>query len=225
MFEAALRSYDVGSLRVAWDEAALASVRRAVADSGVLLVGEVHGQQATPQALYALVHALGFRGLALEWEPVLEPIVERFLATGSVDIPPDLASSFGSGDGTLTAGHFALLRRLHAESRLDRLILFDDTPTEFGGPWAERDERMADYLLREFDPSVPTLVVAGAFHTLLEEQDDGAPMGARVVAAVGAVPRARLQYGGDRARFSRAADGTYVLEVADARPAFVPRLP
>jgi hypothetical protein len=225
MFEDAVASYDVRRLDVDWDEDALANLRREAADARIFLLGESHGRYATPQALYTLVHALGFRALALEWEPVLEPVVRRFLGTNSFDVPSHLEASFASGDGTLTAGHFALLRRLHDEGRLERLILFDDTPADFGGPWAERDRRMAEHLLRERDPSLATLAVAGAFHTITEEQSDGAPMGARIVQAVGHVPTGRLEYNTERARFLRGTDGVYVFQLADARPAFVPRLP
>jgi hypothetical protein len=225
MFEAAVRSYDVRQLGVDWDRDALADLRQEVIDTRLFLLGEAHDRHVTPQALYTLVHAVGFRALALEWEPVLEPVVQRFLGTNRIDVPSNLEPSFASGDGTLTAGHFALLRRLHDERRLERLILFDDTPTDFAGPWAERDERMAEYLLRERDPSLPTLAVAGGFHTLTAEQSDGAPLGGRVVDAIGPVPTGRLEYATGRTRFFRGDDDVYVFELPDDRRGFVPRLP
>ena len=225
MFEREVRSYEVRQLSVDWDEDALAALRHDVAAARLFLLGEAHGRYATPQALYTLFHTFGFRGLALEWEPVLEPVVQRFLGTNVIHVPDHLEASFASGDGTLTAGHFALLRRLHDERRLERLILFDDTPTDFAGPWVERDERMAGHLLRERDAALPTLVVAGGFHVLADEQSEGAPLGARVVDAIGRVPTGRLDYATGRTRFFRGGDGVYVLELPDDRRGFVPRLP
>ena len=225
MFAEAVEQYEVREIALDSDAAAVASLRRDVAATNIFLLGEQHGREETPCALYTLFRAIGFRALALEWEPVLAPVVTDFLASGRVDVPADVFPSFASGDGTLTAGHFALLARLRNERRLDQLILFDDTPTTFDGPWHERDARMAAYLIRERRPDLPTLVVTGGFHTVVDEQEGHPTLAVHVRAALGRVPTGRLSYDSRaRPRFTRGPDATYVFELGDDSRGFVPAL-
>jgi hypothetical protein len=149
-------------------ERAAASVARA----GLLVVGEPHGVRETPAVLHALATALGTRALALEWshEEMDEP-VQRFLRSGSFDfdglwaLPP--SAEFVWGDGGITAGHFALLRRLRSERRLVQVIPFDRLdPEPPPADWQVRERELAERLLSEWDDRLPLLVLTGAFHAL-----------------------------------------------------------
>jgi hypothetical protein len=51
--------------------------------AGALLLGELHGIAQNASVIYELMTALGIRRLALEWEPELRPVIDRFLATGT----------------------------------------------------------------------------------------------------------------------------------------------
>ncbi len=239
MFAQAVAVYVVEEIPFADEDGALARLRSHVARSRLLLVGEAHGAEQTPRAIYTLYRALGCRALALEWEPAMRPVVDGFLATGEIAVPDAAAPSFYGGAGTLTAGHFALLARLHDERMLDRLILLDDTPPTFNGHWTERSAVMAEALLRDRDDLVPTLAVVGAGHTKTEAGADGPPMGTHVRASVPAMAEARIDYcRGEISHFGTKSlperaprgprlyldDGVYVLELPEARPAVVPRL-
>ena len=144
-----------------FDADAVAGASEGLASTGLFLLGEKHRQTQIPRAIYTLMRRLDIRGLALEWESELRPLVDAFLAER---VDPSVALS---EDGRITEGHFALLARLHDERRLERLVLMDETSRDWTGHWTERDAGMARRLLGERDPAVPTLVVAGGFHTTL----------------------------------------------------------
>jgi hypothetical protein len=139
--------------------------------SAVLLLGNAHGAHASrePAVLYGVAHALGARALALEWShDELGELVERFLADGRFDLDalwdlPQDAECF-SADGRFTAGHVALLERLHREDALDQLIPFDQLDGPAPPPPELRDARMGARILDGWDASLPLLVVVGAAH-------------------------------------------------------------
>jgi len=162
--------------QVAIGEGQLEQLRDAVAEGGLLLVGEPHGARETPAVLYALMNALGVRTVALEWSyEELDGAVQAFLRTGSFDFAAlwslPASAEFFCGDGRITAGHFALLERLRREERLDRVILFDRLdPDPAPDDWRLRDREMAERLLQEWDGHGVALVAVGAFHAQLEER-------------------------------------------------------
>ena len=118
-----------------------------------MLAGEAHGFAETPNLLYTLVRRLGLRGLALEWaeEEMHDLDLERLW-----QLPAD--AEFFSGDGRITAGHFALIARLREEGRLDQLLLLD----RVGSVSSARELGMAATLRRE--QRVPMLAAVGAGH-------------------------------------------------------------
>ena len=120
-----------------------------------MLVGEPHGVEQTPRVLYTLVRRLGLRGLALEWaEEELEDLdLERLW-----QLPAD--AELFSGDGRITAGHFALIEGLRRAARLDQLVLLD----RVGSVSPERERGMAEQLRRELRPGIRLLAVVGAGH-------------------------------------------------------------
>ncbi len=82
------------------EPAAAAAAQRSLADSGLLLLGEVHGVRENPLLIRALMRTLGLMRLALEWADDLAPVIEAFLADGTLADHPLL----WSGDGRITTG-------------------------------------------------------------------------------------------------------------------------
>ncbi|MFL5963369.1 MAG: hypothetical protein ACJ757_10825 [Gaiellaceae bacterium] len=164
----------------------------AVARRELLLVGDAHGVHASrePAVLYELAHALGARALALEWShDQVGEIVRRFMRTGTFDLEavwalPAGAEAF-SGDGRFTAGHVALLERLHREGTLEQVILIDRLDPDPLPPAEARDRDMAERLLAEWDRALPLLAVVGAGHV------------ASIAALIGATETAMLDYRAD----------------------------
>ena len=173
VFQQAVNEFDVTSLRLTIDPAALAAARQSLDQSGLLLLGEVHGVRQNPLVARALMAALEVTGLALEWPAGLATAVSGFFADGRV---PDHAQLWG-GDGRITVGHFALLRERFLAERLQALTLFDGV-NEAG--WSRREAAMAERILGAQVPGSRTLVIAGSAHTALTPTMLGVPIGARL---------------------------------------------
>jgi hypothetical protein len=196
-FAEAVRMYRFGDVRL--DHAAVDAAGRTLAETGLLLVGEPHGASETPAVLYALVAALGIRGVAFEWShDELDGHVRRSLASGSFDFHDywtlPASSELFAGDGRITAGHFALLERLRDVDRLDQLILYDRLDPEPAPEWHVRDREMAERLLTTWDERHPLLVLTGAFHAQTTPLMDGEPMGQHLANARQGVAAAMLDY-------------------------------
>lgn len=206
MFHNAVAAYSVHEVPARFDAAALAAAASRSRATGLFLLGERHKRTETPRAIYTLMRRLDFRGLALEWESDLRQLVDGYLAE-RID-----ASAALSEDGRVTAGHFAVLGRLRDEGRLEHLVLMDETSREWTGHWTERDAGMARTLLRDRDPAVPTLVVAGGFHTTLGADDP--TVAVLVDREVPGVPNGVLDYATTSRRegkFSRDRNGRFVF--------------
>src|SRR3984957_2898863 len=137
VFQQAVNEFDVTSYRLTIDPAALAAARQSLDQSGLLLLGEVHGVRQNPLIAAALMVALDMTGLALEWPAALGEPLSGVFADGLV---PDHAQLWG-GDGRITVGHFALLRERFLAQRLQALTLFDGV-NEAG--WARREGGKAE---------------------------------------------------------------------------------
>ena len=225
----------VADVDLAIEPAALADARRSLTDSGLLLLGEVHGVRENPLLIRALMQAFGLTCLALEWPDDLAPVIETFLADGTQTDHRLL----WSGDGRITAGHLAVLAERAAAGPLD-LILFDGMV----GPrctWSQRDEAMARRILAAAMPGTRMLAVAGNAHTPTHGIEWGMPMGAFLVRQRQGVRDIRISYGGGSfynagpRRFQPAGlsgqivlhqeDGAIVLGLPTAREAVVPHRP
>jgi hypothetical protein len=187
-FQRAVNQFDVTSCRLTIDPAALAAARQSLDQSGLLLVGEVHGVRQNPLIVRALMVALDMTGLALEWPAALAEPLSGFFADGRV---PDHAQLWG-GDGRITVGHFALLRERFLAERLQALTLFDGV-TEVG--WSRREAAMAERILNAQLPGSRTLVIAGSAHTALTPTMLGVPIGARLAELRPGVREIRIRYG------------------------------
>ena len=174
-FSSAVAAYPFSDF--AFEREVVKSAECAIADCGLLMLGEPHGVHETPSVLYSLAVAFGTRAVAFEWshEEMDEP-VRAFLRDGAFDFEELWALSgsaeFFCGDGRITAGHFALRERLYREGRLDQVIVFDRLDPESAlndKPQVEvREREMADRLLAQWDRRLPLLALTGGFHAQLE---------------------------------------------------------
>jgi hypothetical protein len=184
----AVNEFDVTSFYLDVDPTALAAARQSLDESGLLLLGEVHGVRQNPLIARELMIALDVTGLALEWPAGLASATSGFFADGQVPDHPQL----WAGDGRITAGHFALLRERFLAERLQSLTLFDGV-NEVG--WSRREAAMADRILTAQVPGARTLVIAGNAHTPLAPSGLGVPLGARLAERRPGVREIRVNYG------------------------------
>ena len=187
-FQRAVNEFDVTAFRLRIDPAALAAARQSLDQSGLLLLGEVHGVRQNALIARALMTALDITGLALEWPAALADPIGGFFAGGRV---PDHPQLWG-GDGRITVGHFALLRERFAAEGLHALTLFDGV-NEVG--WSRREAAMAERILNAQAPGARTLVIAGSAHTALTPTMLGVPIGARLAELRPGVREIRIRYG------------------------------
>src|SRR5262249_13133488 len=130
--------------------------------------------------------------LALEWDGDLAPVIETFLATGT------LADHWllWSGDGRITAGHLAVLAERATAGPLE-VILFDG-PIDAEWDWSAWDQAMARRLLAAAPVQDRTLAVAGIPHTPTSPIELGIPMGAWLNRQRPGVREIRINYGSGR---------------------------
>jgi hypothetical protein len=161
-FAQAVSDFPVSDLGLVLEPAARAAAERSVAQSGLLLLGEVHGVRENPLVIRALLRALGLAGLALEWDEELAPVVRAFLAGGALADHRLL----WFGDGRITAGHLAVLRERAGAGSLHLTLMDGMARGGMGGEetWSQRDEAMAGRVLAA-TAGLPTQVVAGNAHT------------------------------------------------------------
>lgn len=196
---AAVETFDATPLGLHVDPDADAAVRESLRRTGLVLLGEVHGVEQTPVLVAELIAWFGLDGVALEWNEDLRPWLDRWLRDGvladpGLDYP---AMEVWIGDGRLTAGHLAMLRRWSAAGLLitlmDGMTEMRPRPGESEDEtnrrwWSERDAAMADRILAASDIPGGRLVVAGNMHTRLDPQpasdriwaEIGVPMGVQL---------------------------------------------
>jgi hypothetical protein len=235
-FHQAIAEFAVVDPGLVIEPAALAAGRRSLDSAGLLLLGEVHGVRENPLLIRALMQAFGLASLALEWPEELTPMIDAFLAGGTL---ADQWWLWG-GDGRITAGHLAVLAERAAAGPLE-LILFDGV-IGADWTWSQRDEAMARRILAAAPLGVRTLAVAGNAHTPTAPIELGVPMGACLAAERPGIREIRISYGGgsfynrEPCQFARRAsphepirlhlhDGELVLDLPMASEAVVPQRP
>lgn len=246
-FGEAVQRSPINELPMDFDEVVVAQAKQQLDSTGIFLLGEVHGVKENADIIYTLMKQLGCRGLALEWFEGLSPTIEHFLQTGELEIIEPLASS---SEGNITAGHFALLRKLKSEGMLEKLILFDPilspNANESGQGAELRDEGMAANLMHHLDRSIPTLIVAGNVHTNINQTgEDGNikardPMGFHLRKNNPSINTGMINYQSgnyfnigvktfegeysynSQPSFNRNSSGNYVFNLPNAHPAIVP---
>jgi hypothetical protein len=232
----AVAEFEVADLGLVIEPAARAAARASLESAGLLLLGETHGVRENPLLIRALLQAFRLTSLALEWTDGLAPVIEAFLASGTLADHRWL----WSGDGRITAGHLAVLAERTVAGPL-RLILFDG-PIGAGWSWSQRDEAMAGRLLAAAPAATPVLAVAGGYHTPTSPIDLGVPMGAWLAGQRPGVREIQISYGGgsfyncEPRQFGRSMsprqpvrlhqqDGELMLDLPWASEAVVPHRP
>ncbi len=186
----AAADFEVTDLPLDIEPPARDAALRSLADSGMLLLGEVHGVSQNPLVIRALLQAFGLSTLALEWPAELTPLIDAYLPGGVLNEHPAL----WLGDGRITAGHLAVLRD-RAQAGPFGLILFDQLMRSTS-TWSERDEAMAAPILASCaGANQGVLVVAGNAHTPTGPTSNGVPLGACLAARCPGVRDIRIRYG------------------------------
>ena len=85
-FRQAVADFPVEELEVAVEPAARAAAERSLAESGFLLLGEVHGVRENPLIIAALLREFGLTSLALEWPEGLAPVLRELAAAGPLEL-------------------------------------------------------------------------------------------------------------------------------------------
>jgi hypothetical protein len=187
--ERAAARFEITELELMIEPSAGAAVRRSLDQSGLLLLGEVHGVRENPLIIRALMQAFGLGGLALEWPGDLMGVISAFVAGGMLSDHPLL----WLGDGRITVGHLAVLRERARAGQLD-LALFDGIT---GADWdrSQRDEAMAGQILAGATAASGTLAVAGNARTPTSPASWGIPLGACLSRQRPGVLDIRINYG------------------------------
>lgn len=239
-FIEAINHTQILEIETDFDETSAEALESELATTKLFLLGETHGVKENPDVIYTLFKRFGFKNLALEWEPALREKTEQFLNGEALDFD----SVKDSPDGRITAGHFALLKKLKNEGLLEKFVCFDQGG---GANWDKRDENMARNIVENLTDT-PTLVVAGNLHTKTEsitfddEQGEHHPMGEQVKKEIPTVPSGKIEYlagefhnYGTRnfveeesdgpestARFFKDENGLYIFELPKTHSAVVP---
>lgn len=203
-FIAAIDAFPGGhALAVDWSPGARRAAQRSLDRHGLCLLGEVHGVAENPLIVERLVGELGIAVVALEWPRGLERAVDDpgwlGVAPPTLDRRLDAATErqlaagiAWCGDGRVTAGHFAVLRRIPA------CVVAVDEPL---GPATagERDAAMAGAVERLLGSAGQrVLFVAGNGHTCLREHGHYRPAGMHLARARPALCTVDVHYGGGR---------------------------
>jgi hypothetical protein len=235
-FLQAAAEFVVADLELEAEPSAVSAAQRSLDDSGLLLLGEVHGVGENPLLIRALMQEFGLTSLALEWPDDLAPAVAAFLAGETLADHPML----WPGDGRITAGHLAVLTERAAAGPFE-LTLFDGT-IDAGWSWSQRDEAMATRILAGGVAGIRTLAVAGNAHTPVSPIELGVPMGACLAQRRPGVREIRINYCGGYyynlrpGRFAPTGpqrrqvrlyqhDDALVLDLPSASEAIVPQRP
>lgn len=234
-FIEAISNISVEEIQTGFDEPSAQQLEESLKSAKLFLLGETHGVKENVDIIYTLFKRFGFRQLALEWEPELRHVVEKFIETGQLDFD----AIQDSPDGRITAGHFALLKKLEEGGLLEEIVYFD-------GWQGERDASMAKNILARVSDS-PMFVVAGSSHTefvpIVEaDKTEHHSMGEYVKKQIPTVPSGKIRYAAgqyhnfgvkdfrgkpkdaelQKAKFYKSKDGVYVFELPEAHAAVVP---
>jgi hypothetical protein len=218
---ALVAEFQVDGLPLTVEPEAADAVRASLDATGLVLLGEVHGVRETPQLLLALMRELGIGGLALEWSVSAAASVTAWCDGGP--LPED--EGLWSGDGRVTAGHYALLRTLPGAGE-PRVALVDVAVLPADATGSDRDAAMATAVLGVPVVDGGRLVVAGNAHTGLVATELGEPMGVHVARARPGVRSIAVDYLSGAyynfapARFAprgAARQGPYRLHLDDGR--------
>ncbi len=236
-FERAAARFEITELNLMIEPSAGATIRQSLDQSGLVLLGEVHGVRENPLIIRALMRAFGLSSLALEWPADLTGVISEFVAGGTLADHPLL----WLGDGRITAGHLAVLRERARAGPLD-LALFDGIAGADRGE-LQPVEATADQILAGATAASGTLAVAGNERTSTSPGSRASPLGACLSRERPGVRDIRIKYGRGgfyNMRPSRIypsvsiwpsqirlyqENGSLILELPEATEAIVPHRP
>jgi uncharacterized iron-regulated protein len=219
-----------------FDEISISDFISRLNDTKLFILGEMHGVQENPNIIYTIFKKFGFKNIAIEWSDKLQEAVNFFLKTGDIDFD----KIKNSDDGRITAGHFALLKKLKEEGLLEKVICFD----EWSNEWNDREKNMANNIIKNI-LNTPILVIAGNLHAKMDSFKDKSnsyhPMGENIKNKIQNVPNGKIEYlKGEyynlslkefkksnreklpKAEFYKSSDGTYMFILPEAHAGSVP---
>jgi hypothetical protein len=162
----------------------------------LLAVGEFHGVAQNAELYLRLFREFDFDVLALEYPQSLIPHLEAYLK-GESDII-DHYSLHHPADGRVNFEYLSVIKALHDENLLKHIVYFDNE--ESFKDWNARDEMYAREFLKQYDPGLKTLIVAGAYHTGLDkffseyEDETLVPMCFHLREELGEFPTVKIVY-------------------------------
>ena len=184
----AVTTGSIGDLDVVFEPDAERLTRRALSESGMLLLGECHGVAENAAVIRALVAHLHIETVALEWPAELQPLVNSFLTGGGLTDSRFL----WLGDGRVTAEHFVAMKSL---ARNGVAIVLIDKGLAPSGSWSERDRALADAALEATSDRGRAILIAGNAHTPVTKTMLGTPMGAWIAQARPGIREIVIRYG------------------------------
>jgi hypothetical protein len=240
-FIEAIKNFEVKEIDTDFDEKSVAALVSELEKSKLFILGEMHGVKENVDIIYTLFKKFGFRKLALEWNVIMKEKTNEFLQTGELDFE----SIENIPDGRITAGHFALLKRLKEEGLLESLTCFVEKRES--RDWDISDRNRANKVLEDLSDAF-TLVVAGNWHTETKpitfpgEEVVHHPMGENIKKHISNVPSGRIEYQKGqyhnfgvkdfwvnpdepellKAKFYKTTDGIYSFDLPEAHTAVVP---
>ena len=236
-----VKNFKIKEINTTFNENSVRELISKLNETKLFLLGETHGVKENVNIIYTLFKKFGFKVLALEWDKKLQIEVENFLQTGKFNFKAIQNSS----DGRITAGHFALLKKLKAEKLLEKVVCFDEQVQS--GNWDDRDKSMAENIMINISKS-KMIAVAGNFHTKLEpiffDGKTHHPLGENIKNQIPNVPSGLIQYltgqyynygiknfknehkskKFSNSRFYKSNEGIYTFELNIAHTATVPNL-
>jgi hypothetical protein len=247
-FRQAVEVHDLQEIETDFDESAVNSLRQQLAETQAFILGEMHGVKENPDVIYTLFKKFGFNNIALEWsERELGEVLKEFLVNNNLNFE-DIKDS---RDGRITAGHFALLKKLKEEDLLGKIILFDqdiDPNIRRDTSENERDLAMSQNVLSGLGEG-NTLIIAGNWHTQVNPvtaSDDTLkhPMGEHLKSRMPTIPFGNIRYQKgqyhnlgtrdfwtnpdiepiSKPTFRLSEDGKYLYTIPEAHSAIVPNM-
>ncbi len=239
-FLEAISAISIKEIPTIFDGLAVQKLTNNLESTKLFILGEMHGVKENVNIIYTLFKKFGFRRLALEWEPKLKDVIEKFLESGELNFDTIKDSS----DGRITAGHFALIKKLKSEGMLEHVVCFDEGSE---AEWNKRDLNMARNILANLSDT-PTLAVVGNLHAKMEpitfEDETGQqhPMGENIKKGIPTISSGKIEYLTGQfhnfgtqefgklseedilseARFYQDENGIYTFELPEAHIATVP---
>jgi hypothetical protein len=240
-FIEAVKNTRIEKIETEFDENSVKDLISELDKVKLFLLGEIHGAKENADVIYTLFKKFGFRKLALEWSKKLQKQVDEFLKTGDLDFE----AIKNSPDGRITAGHFALFKKLKEEGLLESVLCF--IQERGSSDWDVNDANMAKNILPIISGDF-TLVAAGNKHTetmpitFENDETEHHPMGENIKKLIPSVPSGRIEYQKgqhhnfgpkdfwinpdvpelSKARFYKSDEGVYLFELPEAHVAIVP---